>query len=156
MKEERVFPKEWKWDRYEPVFREWMAQCVRIIDAQDRVSEKENKANHMLMGLWLSKQEDSGRLPPPELRDSDEYIFYLDKIFTKAQQDLRNGKLKIGLEHLKLGKKIMDDPVRVMREFSGEEHDPKPAKERFRDRIADIRDNIETKLHERKRRRHRR
>jgi hypothetical protein len=156
MQEERAFPKEWKWDRYEPVFREWMAQCARLIDGTDKLSEKEHKAHHMLSELWRREQVDKGRLPPNELRNSDEYIFYLDRILTKAKADLRDGQLKLGMEHLKLGKRIMDDPVKVMRQLSGEGGDSKPARPRFRDKIAGVRDKNETELHERKRRRHRR
>ncbi|MCC5987214.1 MAG: hypothetical protein JJT95_05980 [Pararhodobacter sp.] len=102
MNEDHVFPPEWEWKRYEPVMREWMAQCARIIDEQKRVPEAQTHAHQMLSEHWRSDQEQRGHFPPFEEREKygEKYIKCLDRLLKEAQDDLRAGRLRNGQEHL--------------------------------------------------------
>lgn len=162
MSEDHVFPPEWNWQRYEPVMREWMAQRARMIEEEKRGHIAELLEKEMLSETWRSDQELKGDFPPFAEREKygDQYIQCLDRLLNEAQKDLREGRLRGGKEHLsRRNVRFAKQDLGVF-DFNDwdnarpEDFKPK-LKDRIKNKVTGTFEELEVKMLERRRRRHR-
>lgn len=163
MNEDHDFPPEWGWKRYEPAMREWIAQCARIIEVKKQGPIVDAQAQQLLSVHWRDIQEEKGRIPPTEEREKrgDEYIKCLDRLLKKAQADLRAGRLRNGQKHLsRRHLKLTSSPEGGFDLIGWNNARSKDSdstlKTRIKNKLANVREDLEVKRQEQRRQRRRR
>lgn len=106
-----LFPRRWKWERYEPAMREWAGQLGRFLETKDRLSTNEQEAYRILSELWRRDQMKKGLFPPDHERErrGDKYIAVLDRLLTDARAQMKAGTLTAGTAHVALYPKLMSE-----------------------------------------------